>query len=929
MQFGVLGPVATWHEGRELAITSGRQRCVLALLLLEAGRVVSLDRMIDVLWEPGSAPRTARNVVQQCVSELRKLLAVDPGVRLSLKAPGYVLEVDRQRVDVHRFRSLVADAHVEDSADGRAAGLRAALGLWRGEPLAGADATGLAPIRHALAEERVTVLEECLAAEVESGGHAEAVPQLTALAAEHPLRERPAGLLMLALYRGGRAAEALEHYHHTRRRLGEELGTDPGPALRELHQRILTADPTLTTTAPTPPQGTGTTAVPRQLPAAPAPFIGRHCELDRLDTALESWDRTATVVISALAGAGGIGKTWLALHWAHRHAEQFPDGQLFVDLRGFSPDSQPLDPAVAVRGFLDALGVDPGRMPADLDAQAALYRSLIAGKRMLVVLDNAATADQVVPLLPGTSTCTVLITGRTTLALLIDRHGARHLQLGTLTHEEAHALLAGRIGDGRVAAEPVAARELIDLCGRYPLALSIMARYTSTRPHVPLAEFTAELRELGLDMFDNDDPAVSLPAVLSWSLRGLTAEQRTVFALLGIAPGPDIGLPAAISLTGMPEARTRKALLALEDASLIDRHVHGRYAMHDLIRRHATNTARDDLPEPIRLGALERVVDFYLHTAHTADGHLAAHREPIRLDPPAPSVRIYPFPSTPMALAWFATEYECLLAAQRTAVAQQRHQIVWGLAWSLSTFQFRRGYFHDQLAVWRAGLAAAERLPDVTTRALAHRRLGSACTELRLHDKAVEHLRQALILAESLHDPVQQIRAHWTLAAMWEQNEDHRSVEHATRALLLCKNLDDRVWEARGLNVLGWCSARLGHHDPARAHCHAALALYRRLGAREGEADVLDSLGYIGHHTGHHLQAIRYYQQALTLYRDLGDTRQTAISLDRFGQSHAMLGQAQEARAAWREAIELYREQGRDTDAQRVQQQLDDLDTNH
>nr|BFE51268.1 hypothetical protein GCM10017745_46950 [Saccharothrix mutabilis subsp. capreolus] len=360
VEFGVLGPVVTWHEGREHTIASGRQRCVLALLVLEAGRVVSLDRLVDALWEAGSAPRTARNVVQQCVSELRKLVAVDPGARLVLKAPGYALEVDPQRVDLHRFRSLVAAARAEDPAVGRAAGLRRALALWRGEPLAGADAPGLVPARQALAEERLAVLEECLTAEVESGRHAEAVPELTALVAEHPLRERPAELLMLALYRGGRASEALEHYHHTRQRLAEQLGTDPGPALRELHQRVLTADPALTLpTRDTPPPA----ATPRQLPAPPAPFTGRRDELDRLDTALHASNQGATVTISALAGAGGIGKTWLALHWAHRHTDRFPDGQMFVDLRGFSPTGDPTDPAVAVRGFLDALGVEPAASP--------------------------------------------------------------------------------------------------------------------------------------------------------------------------------------------------------------------------------------------------------------------------------------------------------------------------------------------------------------------------------------------------------------------------------------------------------------------------------------------------------------------------------------------------------------------------------------
>lgn len=297
-----------------------------------------------------------------------------------------------------------------------------------------------------------------------------------------------------------------------------------------------------------------TPVVPRQLPPAPRMFAGRVAELAALDRALITPvpDRRdavtpgvvtgttgtgAAVAISAIGGTGGVGKTWLALTWAHRNADRFPDGQLFVDLHGFSPAGRPTEPGDAVRGFLDALGVDPGGLPPDLDALTALYRSLVTGRRMLVVLDNAATADQVIPLLPGSSTCTVLVTGRTTLPSLIDRYGAHHLPLDVLGHTEAHALLATRLGDPRVDAEPETAGELIELCGRHPLALAITARNAATRPAIPLAELAVELRELGLEMLDHDtDPAASLPAVLSWSLRHLTDQQQRVFMLLGIPP---------------------------------------------------------------------------------------------------------------------------------------------------------------------------------------------------------------------------------------------------------------------------------------------------------------------------------------------------------------------------------------------------------
>lgn len=687
--------------------------------------------------------------------------------------------------------------------------------------------------------------------------------------------------------------------------------------------------------------------LPRQLPAAPGLFTGRATELAELDRALTAATpdgqdlavRTpaaadlpaalATVMIYAVAGAGGIGKTWLVLAWAHRYLDRFPDGQLFVDLQGFSPAGEPTHAGAAIRGFLDALGVEPGHVPATLDAQAGLYRSLVAGRRMLIVLDNAATADQVTPLLPGSPTCTVLITGRTRFASLIDRHSVRHLPLGALARTEARALLAGRIGADRAAAEPEAVDELVDLCRGYPLALSITARTAATRADIPLAEVATELRELRLEMLDHDtDPAASLPAVLSWSLRWLTDTQRTVFGLLGIAPGSDITLSAAISLTGLSPARARKALSALEEASLVDRRPGGRYAMHDLVCDYAVTIACGQ-PDDVRETALVRVMDFYLHTAVAAVHLLDPHHQLASLAPPVTGVHLLSLSEPAAAMTWLEAEHANLLATQRTAVALGHHSIVWHPAWTLDSFHLRRGHRRDAVVSWRAALVAAAHLPDAVSLSRAHRLLGYACSRLGLHEEAIGHLDRALALAVRRDDAAEQAHAHRAIASACGRRGDARgALDHARQALALCRTLGHPLWEAFALNQVGWHAARLGDFDTAHDHCLAAIALHRHHHYIAGEADTLDSLGLITHRVGDHRQAIDYYHQALTLLRTLRLNYRVADTLDRIGHPHAALGQHEQARGVWREALELYHEQGREIDVERLKQQLQNLD-NH
>ncbi|MFD9702768.1 ATP-binding protein [Lentzea sp. NPDC059081] len=666
--------------------------------------------------------------------------------------------------------------------------------------------------------------------------------------------------------------------------------------------------------------------VPRQLPSRSGLFAGRVDELTALDTQLGRAPSGSTMLISAVGGAGGIGKTWLVLQWAHRQLENFPDGQLFVDLRGFSPDSEPMAPAVAVRVFLDALGVDPARMPVDLTAQAALFRSLVARKRILIVLDNAADAGQVVPLLPGGDSCTVVVTSRRALTGLITRHGAHHLRLDTLTAVEARLLLVRRLGADRIAAEPAAVTELVELCGGFPLALGIIAGRALVHRHVPLTELAAELRDLGLAALVDDDPSAGLPTVLSWSFAALTARQRTLFVLLGIAPGPDIGLPAATNLAGLAVAETVKVLRELEEASLVLRNARGRYSMHDLIRHYAADTAHEQLTSGEREAALRRVIDFYLHTAYAGDRVLAPNRTAQQLDPPERGCTPEPVPDGKTALAWFDVEHPCLLAVLRTAVDQNRHRTTWLLAWSLSIFHTRRGHERDNHATWQKATIAAEHLDDPQFLLVALRFLGAGCSTLGRHDEAITHLRRCLELAERQNDKANIGGIHRAIAwTAGRQGRHEQAAAHTVEAVTLFREIGHGLWEAWALNDLGWYTAQLGEFDQARGHCQAALALFGRHHDADGESVTWDSLGYIEHHRGNHQDAVGHYRRALAMCRDLGATSQLADTLDGLGHPLAALGSDDEARATWQEALGMYLDQGNAEAAARVRRQLDAL----
>ncbi|WP_406634935.1 AfsR/SARP family transcriptional regulator [Amycolatopsis sp. WGS_07] len=898
--FGLLGRVTTEIDGRPAEIGHARQRLVLAALLVDANRPLAPGQLIDRVWGE-AAPAAAIKTLRSYLARLRTALDRAPA-EIERDAGGYRLVVeDEQDIDARRFARLVAEARATADRAAAAELFSRALGLWRGEALAGLDSSWAEEVRGHLAQQRAAAERDHADLALQLGRHAELLPELLAGSHAQPLDERLAGQLMLALYRTGRQSEALAHYRRLREHLAAELGTGPGTALEQLHHRILTNDPRLAVREPA-AEPSPKAAVPRQLPAPPAWFTGRDGELAALSAAFAAAREAGTVGIAALSGAGGIGKTALALHWAHGKAAEFPDGQLYANLRGFEADASPVSWTSVLRGFLHALGVPGDALPADVDAQVALYRSTIAGKRILVVLDNARETAQVAPFLPGDPACAVLVTSRDRLAGLVASHGAHPLRLDVLPPSTARALLGKRVGDGRLEQDAAAAAKLLQRCAGFPLALSILAGRLAAQPTLSLASLSD-----GLAAFDDGEPGASLPAVLSWSFTALTEKQARVAELLGQAPGPDIAVPAAANLCDLPPAETDTILRALERVSLVQDTGSGRYRMHDLVRLYAAGRTG---PDP---AAQRRLLDFYTGTALAGNTVLHPHGVLVKTGAPEPGQypHPHPLPDRAAVLAWFDAEHANLLAAQRSAAEHGLQHTVWRLAWALTAYHHGRARLHDDLAVCQAAADAAGELTETAVQVVANRRLGLACARVGRHDEAESCLHRALVLAERAGDVSAQAIIEHNLAQAWElRGQDRQALAHAVRALRRFETLGNPVWHAQALNGVGWYLTRLGEHDEARVHCEQALALYREQG-HVGAADALDSLGLIAHHTGRHADALDRYHEALVVYRDSGNTYMEADTLDHLGRTYAALGEHGQAREVWQRAQDLYRAQGR------------------
>jgi DNA-binding SARP family transcriptional activator/tetratricopeptide (TPR) repeat protein len=889
-----------------------RRKAVLAVLALRAGEIVSTDHLADAVWG-GDPPPTAVNTLQSHVSYLRSLLGKPAIVG---RPPGYLLDLGDDGTDVQAAGRLLRQG-TQPGGDPAAAvrHLTQALALWRGHPLA--DVTGLAWLEaqaEILDVLRVRVKQALSEARLAAGEHAQLIPELEQMVAEHPMDERLHGQLMLALYRSGRQADALGVYRRLRATLGEELGIDPGQVLRDLQTAILQQDPSLNVAAPVVAVAAPAIPVPAQLPSAVPAFTGRTAELAGLDALVPAGEPdspSAAAAVVALSGTAGVGKTTLAVYWAHRVAGQFPDGQLYVNLRGFEPAGPALDPGQALRGFLDAFGVPAERVPADLAAQAGLYRSVVAGKRVLVVLDNARSAEQVRPLLPGSPGCLVVVTSRDQLVGLVATEGAYPVALDLLTTTDARRLLIRRLGAARVSDEPAAVEAIVAACARLPLALSIAAARAAISPGFPLAAIAAELRDAtsALDPFDGGDTASDVRAVFSWSYRALSDPAARLFRLLGLHPGPDIAAAAAASLAAVTPEQARVLLGELTGSHLLTEQAPGRYTFHDLLRAYARELAHLHDSSADRAAATHRVLDHYLHTAHNAAVLMEPFFNPVTLGPPPPEVMTGPPVTADEAVSWFATEQATLLAAIQLAGEAGLSTHAWQLAWALSTFLLRRGLWHEQVAACQAALAAARRAGDTVGEANALHRLAVGYAKSGRVAASAPLFRDALLLFEISGDHASQAIIHRHLS--WIANRDQRPedmLSHSLQCLELFRLAGHRPGEAIALQDVGHSHALLGNYDEAIAHCERALAVMREIGEARWEGAVWDSLGYTHHQRGDYQQAITCFERAIELSRELGDRFNEADTLSSLGDVYDSAGDAVAAHRSWAQALQIFDE---------------------
>ncbi|RZU50699.1 DNA-binding SARP family transcriptional activator [Krasilnikovia cinnamomea] len=892
MDFRVLGPIRLHTAGGSIGFGEPRRQAVLAVLLFEAGRTVDVDVLVDRVWGE-SPPRQVRRSLQAHITRIRRALEqADPGsTYVAREAGGYRLVVRPEQVDVHRFRNALRN-HPTDAAT-----LRSALSLWYGEPLAGLRGHWVERTRRTLREEHAAAVVAWAEAEIRGGGAASTITQLTELTDEYPLRETAAAALMRALYAVDRGADALAQYERTRRVLREELGADPGPELAAVHGAILRHDPRLTATV--------RAAVPAQLPADITAFTGRAEELAELDR-LTGRTGDEPVVIG-VTGTAGSGKTATVVHWCHRERSRFPDGQLYLDLCGYDP-GEPLPPTEALAMLLTALLPAGAKIPLRPEERAARFRTEVSARRMLVVLDNAATVEQVRPLLPGTSTCVVMVTSRDSLAGLVALHGAHRVQLDRLPAADSVALLGRLIGD-RVTAAPEAAAALAERCVRLPLTLRLAAEHAVSRPTTSLARLVDELQaaQRALDLLSGgDDQRAAVRVVFSWSLRRLSPAARRSFAALGRHPAPLFDAYALAALAGCPLDEARRQLDVLVRAHLIHPAGADRFGMHDLLKAYAAETG-DDFDAHT---ALDRVYGYYLATVSAAMDCLypgEAHRRPSVAAPVSPVPAIT---NVDVARDWLGTELPAVQALVARAVTRGRPEH----AVTLSALLFRYLDGHHQavaLAINRDAQAAARATGDRAAEANARIALGGVHHQAGRIELAAAEMWAAHTLFEEVGDVLGQARALGNVGMLTESAGRYpRAAYYYARALTLFQQVGDVTGQAHVLTRLGTVEVRMGDGTAGRQHLDEAKVLHRRAGHRFGEAWVKMGLGELAAVEGRPAEAVRLHSEAARTFAELGHGDSEAWAIDGRGRAESLSGHPFTAADQHRQALEQFRRHG-------------------
>jgi DNA-binding SARP family transcriptional activator/tetratricopeptide (TPR) repeat protein len=916
----LLGPLEVSVDGRPVVLTAPRLRTLLAVLATSAGKTVSVDRLAMAAWGE-ELPADARRALQTYVTRLRGILGAQ---HVGTSPDGYALHVEPDRVDALRFLRLLDAAAVAPDTVGKRALLAQALGLWRGVPFEGVRSAWLADAEgRRLVERYLAATERRVDLDLAEGRATELVAELSELTARFPLRESLWARLLVALDRCGRQAEALERYEAVRVRLAEELGADPGPELQRVHADLLAGRPLAPAPASAPPLAPARDAVreapvpvvPRQLPADVDGFTGREQELVELERGLVDADRHGTVVISAIQGTGGVGKSALAIRAAHRVAERFPDGQLYVNLQGATVGLAPLGPLEVLGRFLRALGVDPVAIPGGVEEAAALYRSRLAGKRVLVVLDDAADAAQVRPLLPAAPGCGVLVTSRRVLASL---EGAHHLQLDVLAPAEATELLGRVAGDERVAAEPQPAAEVARLCGYLPLAVRIAGARLAARPTWPVKVLAERLADAQRRLDELELAEVGVRASFTVSYQQLHTSGDSVdraaaeaFGLLGLLDGPELGIPVVTRLLDAPEKAVERVLERLVDAQLLETPHPGRYRLHDLLRSYARELAGQQHPEPERAAALTRALGFYAASAwqtlellRPGDYRLARAGQRWRTG----GLR---FTDAQAALAWLEAERANLLAAiaQAATTPGVPAELAVQLTHALLGFFQLRSHWQDCEQANRTALGVARRLGDRAAQAQVQSDLGIVHERLGRYQKALDRHRESLALRRELGDRYGQAASLGSLGLIYQQQGDHvQALAFLQESLALRQELGDRRGQAASLSNLGMVYQRQERYKQALASLRESLAIHRELGDRHGQAHSLADLGPVHEQLGRHAQALACLQESLVIHRDLGGRACEAHSLHNFGVVYQRQGRFEQALACLRESLGLYRE---------------------